>query len=182
MSRLGKLDPDKLAPEQRKIYDDIVSGPRGSIGGPFAPWLQSPTLADRAQKLGEFCRYNTSLPKRLSELAILVTARYWKAQFEWYAHEKMARDGGLAQPIIDAIRERLPPPGMQDDEKAVYDFCSEAYALHYVNDETYARAVQLLGQKAVVELVGILGYYCLVSLTLNIFQVGLPDGEKPALK
>lgn len=182
MSRLGKFDPAKLAPEQRKIYDAIVSGPRGSIGGPFVPWLESPVLADRAQKLGEFCRFNTSLPKRLSELAILVTARYWKAQFEWYAHERMAREGGLAQPIIDAIRERLPPPGMQDDEKAVYEFASEAYALHYVSNETYQRAVKLLGQQAVVELVGILGYYCLVSLTLNIFQVGLPEGETPQLK
>jgi 4-carboxymuconolactone decarboxylase len=182
MSRLGKLDPARLAPEQRKIYDDIVSGPRGSIGGPFAPWLRSPILADRAQKLGEFCRFNTSLPKRLSELAILVTARYWKAQFEWYAHEKMAREGGLAQPIIDAIRLRLPPPGMQADEKVVYDFASEAFALHYVSDDTYARAMEILGEKAVVELVGVLGYYCLVSLTLNIFQVGLPEGEKPMLK
>ena len=182
MSRLGKLDPDNLTPEQRRIHDEIVSGPRGSIGGPFAPWLRSPTLADRAQKLGEFCRFNTSLPKRLSELAILVTARYWTAQFEWYAHEPMARDGGLAQPIIDAIRERLPPPGMKDDERAVYDFCMEAYALHRVTDATYARAVDVLGEQAVVELVGVIGYYCLVSLTLNVFQVGLPDGEKPALK
>lgn len=182
MSRLGKFDPARLAPEQRSIYDAIVSGPRGSISGPFVPWLQSPALADRAQKLGEFCRFNTSLPKRLSELAILVTARYWKAQFEWYAHETMARAGGLAQPIIDAIRERLPPPGMQADEQAVYDFCSEAYALHHVTDDTYARAVGLLGEQAVVELVGVLGYYCLVSLTLNVFQIGLPDGEKPQLK
>lgn len=182
MSRLGKFDAGKLNGEQRKIYDAIVSGPRGSIGGPFVPWLQSPELADRAQKLGEFCRFNTSLPKRLSELAILVTARYWKAQFEWYAHERMAREGGLAQPIIDAIRDRLPPPDMQDDEKAVYDFASEAFALHYVSDETYARAVKLLGQQAVVELVGVLGYYCLVSLTLNIFHVGLPEGEQPQLK
>lgn len=182
MPRLGKIDPDKLAPEQRKIYDDIVSGPRGSIGGPFAPWLRSPTLADRAQKLGEFCRFNTSLPKRLSELAILVTARYWTAQFEWYAHAPMARDGGLAEPIIEAIRDRLPPPGMKDDENAVYDFCSEAFALHRVSDETYRRAVELLGEKAVVELVGVIGYYCLVSLTLNVFQVGLPSGEPPALK
>jgi 4-carboxymuconolactone decarboxylase len=182
MSRLAPLAPEKLSPEQKKVYDDILAGPRGGIGGPFAAWLRSPQLADRAQKLGEFCRFNTSLPKRLSELAILMTARHWTAQFEWYAHARMAREAGLGDAIIDAIRQHLRPAQMAEDEAAIYDFCNEAYALHYVTDATYARAIAQFGEATVVELVGVIGYYCLVSLTLNIFRMPLPPGEPPALK
>lgn len=179
MSRLPPLTLDALTPEQRKVYDAIVSGPRGSIGGPFAPWLRSPELADRAQRLGEFCRFGTSLPKRLSELAILITARHWTAQFEWYAHAPMAREGGLAEEIIEAIRERRRPAAMAADEAAVYEFCTEAFRDTRVSDATYRRAIDTLGERAVVELVGILGYYCLVSLTLNVFEMQVPDGKPP---
>jgi 4-carboxymuconolactone decarboxylase len=182
MSRLAPLEPARLTPEQKKVYDDILAGPRGGIGGPFAAWLRSPALADRAQKLGEFCRFNTSLPKRLSELAILMTARHWTAQFEWYAHARMAREAGLADAIIEAIRVRQRPAAMQDDEAAIYDFCNEAYALHYVTDDTYARAIALFGEPTVVELVGVIGYYCLVSLTLNVFRMPLPDGVEEPLR
>ncbi len=171
-----------MSPEQKKVYDDIVSGPRGGIRGPFAAWLRSPQLADRAQKLGEYCRFNTSLPKRLSELAILMTARHWTAQFEWYAHARLAREAGLDDAIVEAIREHQRPARMADDEAAIYDFCNEAYALHYVTDATYARAIAQFGEASVVELVGVIGYYCLVSLTLNIFKMPLPEGEKPQLK
>ncbi len=182
MTRLAPLVPEKLSAEQKKVYDAILAGPRGGIGGPFAAWLRSPQLADRAQKLGEFCRFNTSLPKRLSELAILMTARHWTAQFEWYAHARMAREAGLDDAIIEAIRNRLRPASMQDDEAAIYDFCNEAYALHYVTDATYVRAITLFGEATVVELVGVIGYYCLVSLTLNIFKMPLPEGESVPLK
>jgi 4-carboxymuconolactone decarboxylase len=156
MPRLAPLVPQSLSPEQKKVYDDILAGPRGGIGGPFAAWLRSPTMADRAQKLGEFCRFNTSLPKRLSELAILMTARHWTAQFEWYAHARMAREAGLGEAIIEAIRTHARPLQMQDDEAAIYDFCNEAYALHYVTDATYARAIALFGEATVVELVGVM--------------------------
>lgn len=182
MSRLAPLAPGELSPAQKKVHDDILAGPRGAIAGPFAAWLRSPQLADRAQKLGEFCRFNTSLPKRLSELAILMTARHWTAQFEWYAHARMAREAGLADAIIDATRQHQRPARMAQDEAAIYDFCNEAYALHYVTDATYARAVTLLGEATVVELVGVIGYYCLVSLTLKIFKMPLPEGEKEPLK
>ncbi len=182
MSRLAPLVPEKLSAEQKKVYDDILAGPRGGIGGPFAAWLRSPQLADRAQKLGEFCRFGTSLPKRLSELAILMTARHWTAQFEWYAHARMAREAKLDETIIEAIRTHQRPAKMADDEAAIYDFCNEAYALHYVTDATYARAIAQFGEATVVELVGVIGYYCLVSLTLNIFKMPLPEGEKEQLK
>jgi len=180
-ARIDALTPERMDPAQRRVYDTIMAGPRGSMGGPFHAWLHSPELADRAQHLGAFCRFDSSLEKRLSELAILCTARHWTAQFEWYAHEPMARDGGLAQAVIDAVRERRRPAFAHADEAAVYDFCQELYADGRVGSETYARAVAELGQRGVVDLVGILGYYALVSMTLNVFEMPLPDGVAPPL-
>lgn len=179
MYRLPALNVETLTDEQRRVHDAIVGGPRGAIGGPFAPWLLSPELADRAQSLGAYCRFGTSLPPRLSELAILLTARHWTAQYEWYAHAPMALEGGLPEPVVEAIRQRRRPAGLQPDEQAVHDFCTEALAQGRVGDAAYGQAVASLGEKAVVELVGILGYYCLVSLTLNIFRIDPPDGSVP---
>jgi len=126
-------------------------------------------------------KHGHALEPRLSELAILCTARHWTAQFEWYAHEPMARDGGLAQTVIDAVRERRRPDFAHADEAAVYDFCGELYADGRVSQATYERAVAELGQRGVVDLVGILGYYALVSMTLNVFEMPLPDGVAPPL-
>ena len=130
--------------------------------------------ADQAQKLGAFCRYNTSLPKRLSELAILITAKNWRAQYEWYAHEPMARDGGLGDDVIAAIKAGTRPAFAAADEEAVYNLGMELYETQRVSDATFAAAKAQLGEAGVVELVGIMGYYALVSLTLNAFQVPLP--------
>src|SRR5215207_10529419 len=104
MPRLSPLDLNKLTPEQKKVADAIVAGPRGGLRGPFEPWLRSPGLADRAQKLGEFCRFNSSLPPVLSELAILVTAKHWRAQFEWWAHARLAAGAGVEDDVIETIR------------------------------------------------------------------------------
>ncbi len=179
MPRLPPLPADAMTPDQKRVHDAIVSGPRGAIAGPFGPWLRSPELADRAQQLGAFCRFGSSLPPRLSELAILVTARHWTAQFEWWAHARMAREGGLAEPVIEAIRDRRRPEAMQADEAAVHDYCAAALGQGRVDDATYGRVVETLGEVAAVELVGIIGYYCLVSLTLNVFGVEVPDGSTP---
>lgn len=179
MSRLPPLSPDALTPAQKQVYDAIVSGPRGAIAGPFAPWLRSPELADRAQQLGAFCRFGSSLPPRLSELAIIITARHWTAQFEWWAHARMAREGGLAEAVIEAVRDRRRPADMPADEAAVYDYCSAALGTGRVDDATYRTLVDVLGELAAVELVGIMGYYCMVSLTLNVFQIEVPDGSTP---
>ena len=177
MPRLPELELDALDDEQRRIADEITGGPRGGLSGPFRPWLNSPVLADRAQKLGAYVRYDTSLPPRLSELAILFTARHWTAQFEWYAHAPMARTGGLPDDVIDAIQRGDRPDFAADDEAAVYDFCVELYETSRVSDPTYARVVKHLGTRGAVDLVGILGYYALVSMTLNVFEVTVPDGE-----
>ena len=181
MTRVRQLSPDEMTPAQRAVYDAILAGPRAAIGGPFMPWLQSPDLADRAQNLGAFVRFETSLPSRLSELAILVTARHWTAQYEWWAHEPIALKAGLNAGIVAAIKSRQRPRFAAEDEELVYDFASTLHAEHRVDDDLYARAQTMLGEPAVVELVGILGYYTLVAMTLNVYEMPLPEGESPPL-
>jgi 4-carboxymuconolactone decarboxylase len=182
MTRYKKLDPAALDADQKRIWDEIASGPRGTVPAPLQIWLRSPVLAENAQRLGAFCRYGTSLEPRLSELAILVTARHWTAHYEWYAHEKFARKAGIGDAAIAAIASRRTPVFTREDERAVYDFCSAYYRDHRVDDATYARALALLGERGVVDLVGIMGYYALISMTLNVFEVPVPDGETMPLK
>jgi 4-carboxymuconolactone decarboxylase len=176
MPRMPDLDPAKLSPEQRKVYDAILAGPRGHVVGPLRVWLQSAELADKAQALGAFCRFGTSLPPRLSELAILVTGAHWQAGFEWHAHAPMGQKAGLDAAAIEAVRVGKTPTFAKADETAVYTFASELLKTRKVSDATYARALAELGQKGVIELVGILGYYGLISMTINAFEVPLPAG------
>jgi 4-carboxymuconolactone decarboxylase len=170
------LDENNLSAEQRPIYDAIMSGPRGIVEGPLRVWLQSPGLADKAQALGAFCRYGTQLPPVLSELAILVTGAHWRAGFEWAVHAPIAAKAGLAPEVIEAIRTGAEPRFSDDKQAAVHAFARELHAKRTVSEETYRRAVEALGLQAVVDLVGILGYYTLISMTINAFQVPLPDG------
>lgn len=179
MPRLGEIDRARLSEEQRRVADEIQSGPRGGLAGPFWPWLRSPVLAERAQKLGEFLRYNSSLPPRLFELAVLVTARHWKAQFEWYAHAPLARKAGVSDEVVAAIQAGTRPDFAKADEAAVYDFAVELYARKRVSDAVYAAAVAEIGERGAVDLVGVLGYYALVSMTLNAFAVEVPKGTAP---
>ncbi len=181
MPRIAPLAPADMNAEQRQFYDNIVSGPRGGMGGPFQAWIHSPNFADRAQRLGEYCRFNSALETRLSELAILITARRWTAQFEWFAHAPMALKGGLSAEVIDDLQHRREPKFSNADEAAVYNFCTELYRDSRVSDATYAEAKTQLGEQGVVDLVGILGYYALVSMTLNVFDMPLPDGVAPPL-
>lgn len=181
MPRLAPIDLAKLSPEQKKVADAIVSGPRGGLRGPFEPWLRSPVLADRAQKLGEYCRFNNSLPRDLSELAICLIGRHFKAQFEFYAHARLAREAGLSADIVEAIRVRATPPFRRDVEKVVYDFVTEYLDTNRVAAPNYKRAVDAFGEQGVVDLVGVCGYYMLVSMTLNVFEVPLPPGEPEPL-
>lgn len=180
MPRLTPLDLDHLTPEQQEVANAIVSGPRGGLRGPFDPWLRSPQLADRAQRLGEFCRYHSSLPPRLSEMAIIVTGAFWKSQYEFYAHARLAREAGLPDAVIEAIRTGV-RPDVTGAEAAIYDFVTEFLNTKRVSDATYARAIEAFGERGVVDLVGIVGYYGLVSMTLNVFDVPLPPGVEPPL-
>ncbi len=176
MPRLAPLDPAAFTPDQQRIADSITAG-RGGLGGPFLPWMRSPELCDRAQRLGDFCRFHSSLDPFLSEFAIIVTARYWKAQYEFYAHARMAREAGIADAIVEAVRADAEPSLEDERHRAIYAFVTEYFATHRVSDATYARATAALTERGVVDLVGIVGYYSLVSLTLNVFEVPLPAGE-----
>jgi 4-carboxymuconolactone decarboxylase len=176
MSRVPDLDPEKLSPAQRKVYDAILSGPRGHVVGPLRVWLQSAELADRAQALGAFCRFGTSLAPRLSELAILVTGAHWQAGFEWHAHAPIGIKAGLDPAAVEAIRVGKTPSLPKSDEAAVHAFAKELLDTRKVSDATYRRALAEIGQQAVVELVGVMGYYGLISMTINAFEVPVPAG------
>ena len=180
MSRPGELERAELSEEQARIYDAIVES-RGSIAGPFGIWLRSPDLADRAQSLGEFVRYRTSMKPRLSELAILVTARFWDCQVEWTLHEPFAVESGLREDIIDAVRNRRDPEFVREDERAVYDYVNELLKNRFVPDDAFNAVQEAFDKTGVVELTGIVGYYSLVAQTLNAFQVPVPAGCAPTL-
>lgn len=182
MTRIPPLDPEHLTARQREVYDAIASGPRGGVRGPLAVWLNRPDLADHAQALGRYCRYDTSLPPRLSELAILATARVWMSEFEWAAHKPIALKVGVAPEIVEAIRTGGEPVFDQADEAIVYRFSVMLHTERKVTDEVYSRAVDVLGKDAVVDLTGLLGYYTLISMTINVFEVPPPDGQAPDLE
>lgn len=175
--RFPELTLDAMTPEQRRVAEAIMAGPRKGLRGPFNAWLRSPEVADRYQKLGEYVRFGSSLPPRLNELAILVTARAWTAQFEWWAHRRLALAAGLSEKIIDAIAVGRRPRGMGDDERIIYDFSSELHRDKRVSDKTFAATVETFGENGVVDLIAVNGYYTGVSMTLNVAQVSLPEGE-----
>jgi 4-carboxymuconolactone decarboxylase len=182
--RLATLAEAALTPEQRTLAESIKSGPRGQfkMAGPFAVYLHAPTFGELAQKLGGHLRFKTSVPARLSEFAILVTAQHWKAQYEWAMHAPMAEQQGVKPQTIRDIQAGRAPKKAPRDEKAIYAFAKELYAKRRVSAATYNRVRKLLGDAGTVELVGILGYYALVSMTLNTFRMPIPEGIKPAFK
>jgi 4-carboxymuconolactone decarboxylase len=177
MARLPILSPETMTPRQREVHDAIASGPRGRVGGPLAIWLYRPDLADRAQQLGRYCRYDSSLPPRLSELAILTTARIWDAAYEWQAHVPHALAGGVDQAIIDALANDQVPAFVADDEALVYEFTRELNLTRAVSPALFERAVAILGHEATVDLVGVLGYYSLISMTIKAFEVDPIDPD-----
>ena len=179
MNRHPKLDESALSADQQVIHDDIVNGPRGAVVGPLRVWLQSPGLAKQAQALGQYARYDSVLPQVLSELAILVTARYWSSGFEWSHHVPIAIEAGVPSGAVDAISNAKRYAFADAEMQAVFDFAVELHLLKNVTDVTYDKALALLGQQACVDLVGVCGYYTLISMTINVFDV--PDGEGPEL-
>ena len=182
MSRYSEVDLDNLTPAQRAVADAIAGGPRGSLRGPFVPWLLSPEMADPAQRLGAFLRFRSGLPPRLKELAILFTARWWNAGFEWSVHAKLALAAGLPRDAVEAIARGDGPDFAGEDEALIYRACREMYETRRFRDETFAALKALLGPHGVAELAGLLGYYALVSITLNAFEVpALEDSAVPEL-
>jgi len=181
--RLPLIDEPHMTDAQRALMQAIRSGPRGTAitpRGPFAVWMHAPEFGQLAQALGGFCRYQTALSPRLSEFAILCTARLWRAQYEWYAHAPIAEKAGVKPKTIQDLRSGRLPKSAPKDERALYDFIQEVYKGKRVKDRTYKRVQALLGNAATVELVGILGYYALISMTLNVFRMMPPDNAKLA--
>ena len=175
MYRLPELTPETMSPAQRAIHDAILAGPRGVVEGPLRAWLHSPGLAGPAQALGAYCRYGTALPPRLSELAILVTGAYWRAGFEWHVHAPIALAAGLDPDAVEALRTGGTPRFERADEAAVHAFARELLETRDVSEPTYRAAEAALGATALVDLVGVLGYYGLISMTINAFRVRLPE-------
>ena len=179
--RFKKLAESELDAAQLKVYRDLMAGPRGGVRGPFNALLRSPVLVDRVQKLGEFLRFESSISARLNEFAILITARHWNAQYEWFAHYPHALKGGLKPEVAADLALGKRPANMQEDEAIVYDFCKELHETKSVSDATYERALKKFGERGVVDLIGVSGYYTLVSMVLNVDRQPLPAGTPPPL-
>ena len=180
--RFKPLGESEMTDAQRKVYKEIASGPRGGVRGPFNVLLRSPELADRAQKFGEYVRFNTSLPERLKEFAILITARHWTAQYEWHSHHAHALKAGLNPQLAADLAQGKRPSGMKEDEAAVYEFCKELHEKKSVGDAAYRAALAQFGERGVVDLIGISGYYTMVSMVLNVERHPLPDGVSAPLR
>jgi len=192
MSRIPFPQPETMTPAQREVYDRIVAGPRGRLVGPLRAALHNPELADRWQALGALLRFGTSLPPRVSELAIVVTARRWNSQIEWHIHARAAADAGVSADVLDAIRERRPPAFETSADEVVYEYARQLQESGRVDPTLYATALEHWGVAGVVELTAVIGYYTMVSMTLNAHEIPMPDdaleplvvpteGSQPAL-
>ena len=174
--------PENPTPEQAEVMAEVVQGKRGKIPGPMIGWLPNPELARRAQHLGELLRYDTSLEPALSELAILICGRHWTSHYEWTAHKRIALEVGVDPQTIADIAARNPTPLLRNPREAVvYRVATTLLTQTKLPDALYAEGIAVLGDRGMVDLVGILGYYCLVALTLNAFELGLPDAFAPDL-
>jgi 4-carboxymuconolactone decarboxylase len=171
--RLKLLSPGEMSADQKQTYDESIVGKRGAPPAPMMAWLNSPEMARHATRLGGFLRFDTVFPAKLSEIAILVTARHWTSHYEWYAHKRLALKGG----IIDAIRDRRIPQFDDPKGQMIYEVAKSLHEGHAVSNNLYDEAVKMLSERGVVEVIGLCGYYTMVSMTLNTFEFGLPDGE-----
>ncbi len=179
--RFKPLTYEQMTPEQKTMTDHVLAGDRGSMNGPYNVLLRSPEMGDLAQKYGAYMRFHSSIPHKLNELAILITARFWNSQYEWYAHHQYALKAGLSPAVIDAVAAGRQPTSMQPDEEIVYNFCHELLNARHVSDAHFKAAVDRFGERGVVDLIGVMGYYHLVSMALNVDRYPLPAGGKPEL-
>ena len=175
--RLKLLSPGEMSADQKQTYDEAIAGKRGKPPPPMMAWLNSPEMARHATRLGAFLRFDTIFPANLSEIAILVTARHWSSHYEWYAHKRLALNAGLDPGIIDAIRDRRTPQFDDPKAKLIYDVAKSLHEGHGVAKGLYHEAVKVLSERGMVEIIGLCGYYTLVSMTLNTFEFALPEGE-----
>jgi 4-carboxymuconolactone decarboxylase len=180
--RFKPLTYDEMTPGQKTILEHLLTGPRAGANGPFNVLLRSPEIGDLAQEFGASTRFRSSLPQRLYELAILVTARHWASQYEWQAHHRSALQAGLSPAIADAIAEGRRPAAMQKDEEAVYNFCSELLNSKQVSDATFDSLKNAFGERGVVDVIAVTGWYNTVSMLLNVDRYPVAEGTQPELK
>jgi 4-carboxymuconolactone decarboxylase len=181
----------EMTPEQLAVAKAIMTGPRAAVGSPaaaagatslsspFNVWNRRPELANNLQKVGEYIRFRSSLPARLNEFAILIVARRWNAQYEWFAHHRLAMAAGLDPAVAEDLRQRRVPANMKDDERIVYEFTNELHERRGVTDATYKRAVDAFGEQGVADLIAVNGYYVLVSMPLNVDRTPVPGDARP---
>jgi 4-carboxymuconolactone decarboxylase len=179
-TRMPPIPADKLTEAQKKAAAEFEAA-RGTLSGPWAVMLRSPDMINRARALSDYLRFKSSLPPRLSELVILITAREWAQQYEWNAHHPLALKGGLNPEIAKAVAEGRRPENMAADEAALYDFCIELHRNRSVSDATYSRALAKFGEQGVVDTIGLSGWYTLVAMVLNTARTPLPAGAAPQL-
>jgi 4-carboxymuconolactone decarboxylase len=179
MSRYREITTAEMTPAQKRVHDQIVAGKRGRFGGPFQLLIRAPEICELASQLGEHLRWGSSLPDRLSELAIIATARFWRAQYEWHAHAPLAAKAGVPAAAIEAIRTGGEPHFAAADEALVWRLCSEIFRSRRLSDASFKEAIAAFGEAGLVEIVSIVGYYTLIGNTLNVFQVPLPEGANP---
>lgn len=180
--RFAPLTYRDMTPAQKTMFERLLAGERRGAGGPFNVLLRSPEMGDLVQQFGAAMRFHSSLPPKLNELAILMTARHWTSQFEWYAHRRAAERAGLSRDVIQAVAEGRRPAVMDADEEAIYRFCIELLTTKQVDDDTFEAVESRFGERGVVDLIGVSGYYGLVAMLLNVDRYPLPEGVEPELK
>jgi len=181
-NRFAPLTYKSMTPPQKKMFESLISGERRGAAGPFNVLLRSPEMGDLAQQFGASMRFHSSMPPKLNEFAIIITARHWTSHYEWYAHRRAAANAGLNESIIQAVATGKRPTGMAADEEAVYNFCTELLTTKQVSDKTFEATKARFGERGVVDLIGVTGYYQLVSMLLNTDKYPLPDGAAMELK
>lgn len=179
MSRLPVLQSENLTAEQKRIYDEIARVRHGVVRGPFPIWLRIPELADRANQFGNALRVNGKLDKRLFELMVLIIARHWSAQYEWFAHAKAALEAGLSPDVVDAIQDRRRPESLREDEQLIYELVTELVDTRTISQPSYDRALAALGLNLLIELITAAGFYTMIAMMLNVFDAPVPNGEQP---
>ena len=166
--RMPALPMDKMDEAQKAAAQELINGPRGAVFGPFIPLMRSPELMNRLQKVGEYIRFHSALDTRINEWVMLIVSRQWTQQFEWCMHYPLAMKAGVKQDVLDALAEGRRPRGMAEDEETAYDLCDELARTHGVSDETYRRAVETFGERGVIDMVGLAGYFTTVSMIMNV--------------
>lgn len=181
--RFPVIDPQDMTPEQKAVADRIASGPRGGVRGPFIALLHHPQLANVVQQVGEQLRFNATISEELVEFAILLVSRKWTCQYEWVAHERIARTKTtLPDALIKAVQVGAVPEGMNDDQRVVYDFVVRTLRHGSPANDVYTEAEQRFGRQGVLDLIAICGYYSLLAMVLNTAELALPEGTLPPLR